>query len=133
MQNVAIQHPDVGIDDDELFPQLMAEEPASSPSPPAVLLSATFGICCIGLALYLCHWVLGFDLGSSAAMAGIVLILLFGPLGILASLLVGSAAVEQNVGYGCGLTLVTLAFFAVCALVGAMAAIFAVQVGLVTG
>jgi hypothetical protein len=131
MQNIAIQHSTVGAADDDLFPHLIEEEHESSPSLPAILLSAAFGISFAGLVLYLGHWVFGFDLASSAVGAFICLIVLFGPLGIVASLLVGSAAVEQNVGYGCGLTVVTLAFFAVCALVGAMAAIFAAQVGLV--
>lgn len=130
MQQIALPPLDTVLDSPTVEPAFLGEEQAADPSLPAIFLTATFALLSAGITFYVAHRVLAFDLVDSFVLTLIGLTLLFGPLGIAASLLVGSPALAQNVGYGCGLMIVALLFFAVCLVVGALAAIFAVQMGL---
>ena len=109
--------------------EFMAYPLPASPSLPAILLTAAFAIACAAVSLYIAHWPLGYDLRASSVLAVWVLCVTFGPLGFVCSQWVGSPTIGRNIGLGCGLTLVTLLFFGLCGLMGALAALVAGALG----
>ncbi|MFN8494535.1 MAG: hypothetical protein U0350_43440 [Caldilineaceae bacterium] len=102
----------------------------ATPSLPAILLHAALGLGSAGLMLVITRWGLGYDWLISSVVAAWTFVVLFGPLGILCSRLTGSPTLLRNLGYGCGLMVVTLLFFGLCGLVGGLAAVVAQAVGL---
>lgn len=96
----------------------------STPSLPIILLSAASGISAGIIALYLTYRTFGLSIEWSVAIAVLSLSAALGCTGALLSTLTGSRAAISNIAFSCGLILITLLFFALCTLVGAIAATF---------
>lgn len=113
--------------DDDLFdvgqPEDIQSAP-SSPSLPIILLSAASGISAGIIALYITYRTLGLTIQWSVAISVFCLSAALGCTGALLSALTGSRASMANIAFSCGLILVTLLFFTLCTLVGAIAATF---------
>jgi len=96
----------------------------STPSLPIILLSAASGISAGIIALYITYRTFGLAIEWSVAIAVLCLSAALGCTGALLSTLTGSRAAMSNIAFSCGLILITLLFFALCTLVGAIAATF---------
>ena len=97
---------------------------SSAPSLPIILLSAASGISAGIIALYITYRTLGLTIQWSEAITVFCLSAAVGCTGALLSVFTGSRASLLNIAFSCGLILVTLLFFTLCTLVGAIAATF---------
>ncbi len=100
------------------------EADESRPSLPIILLSAASGIGAAIIALYVTYNSFGLGIEWSAGIATLCLSVALGGMGALLSAATGSRAAVGNIAFSCGLILITLLFFALCTLFGALAATF---------
>lgn len=110
--------------DDSLPPyedyELEIEE--TRPSLPIILISAACGIAAGVVTLYIARMRLQWDLQPSVFVAVLGLSLGMGVVGAGLSALTGSRAAVANIVFSCALIGVSLLFFALCSLVGALGA-----------
>ncbi|MEM7130870.1 MAG: hypothetical protein AAF702_31405 [Chloroflexota bacterium] len=94
----------------------------TAPSAPIILLSAAFGLICGMIGLFLMYAVNGYTLELSIGVGLICLSigLIFSSVGL--TTLAGSSALVSNLAFGCGVIVISVMFFALCTLSGALAA-----------
>ena len=90
----------------------------TEPSLPIILLSAAGGI----LGLYVAYIVLDLSPQLTAAMTTLSLCIGLGSVGAVLSFLTDSGAALSNIALSCGLAVLTILFFSLCTLAGAMTA-----------
>jgi hypothetical protein len=105
-----------------LFGEYDLEVEETRPSLPIILISAACGIAGGVLGLYVTRMWFGWDMQPSVFVAVLGLSLGLGVSGAGLSALTGSRAAVANIVFSCGLIGVSLAFFALCSLVGALGA-----------
>ena len=92
------------------------------PSLPIILFSAACGLGFGMIGLYLTYGVLRLNLQLSAGIATFFLLSSLGLTSVLLSILTNSKATLSNTGFSCGLVVLTLLFFGLCTLSGAIIA-----------
>jgi hypothetical protein len=95
---------------------------SAEPSLPIILLSAAGGIAGGILGLYVAYIVLDLSPQLTAAVTTLALCISLGSVGALLSSLTASRAAFGNIALSCGLVVLTLLFFSLCMLAGAMTA-----------
>lgn len=95
---------------------------AAEPSLPIILLSAAGGIAGGILGLYVAYIVLDLSPQLTAAITTLALCISLGSVGALLSALTESRAAFGNIALSCGLVVLTILFFSLCTLAGAMTA-----------
>lgn len=91
------------------------------PSLPIILVSAACGIAGGVIGLYITYTVLGWELPASVFVAILFLCLGLGLSGAGLTVLTGSRATVANIAMSCGIIAVSVLFFGLCVLVGAVA------------
>lgn len=130
MQTVAADQVYQDFDTDLAWEEGAGEAFEAGLSFPTILLTAALSIATVGGAFYLMYMVLGGTLLTSAVLAGLILLVLFTPLGILCARLTGTSVLLGNLGWGCGLMVMMLLFFGICGISGALAALLVQVAGL---
>ncbi len=97
---------------------------STGPSLSIILLSAASTIAGFIIALYLSYREFAFSIQVSAAIATFFASATLGITGAALSTLTDSRAATSNIAFSCGLILISLLFFGLCLLVGAVAALF---------
>ena len=95
---------------------------STEPSLPIILLSAAGGIAGGILGLYVAYIVLDLSPQLTAAMTTLSLCIGLGSVGAVLSFLTDSGAALSNIALSCGLAVLTILFFSLCTLAGAMTA-----------
>lgn len=108
---------------------LLDEHDRSTPSLPIVLFSAAVGIAGAVVGYFLAWELLGWRVEVSAAVAILLLCAGVGVSGALLSSVTGSRAALANIGFSCGVILLTLLFFGLCGVVGGLAATLLIGAG----
>ena len=107
----------------------MEEEARSGPSLPIILFSAAFGIATAVAGFYLAWEVATLRLEWAVVAGVLALCIGLGASGAFLSAVTGSRAAMANIGMSCGLIVVTLLFFGLCTVVGALAATLMIALG----
>lgn len=92
------------------------------PSLPIILLSAASAIAGFIIALYVAYRELAFGIEVSAAIATFVASAILGITGASLSAITGTRSATSNIAFSCGLILLSIVFFCLCLLVGAIGA-----------
>ena len=92
------------------------------PSLPIILFSAACGLGFGMIGFYLAYGVFSANIQLSAGIATFFLLGSLGLTSILLSILTNSKATVSNTGFACGLVVLTLLFFGLCTLSGAIIA-----------
>lgn len=100
----------------------------SGPSIAIILLSAASAIAGFIIALYVSYRELAFSIEASAAIATLFASASLGVTGAALSAVTQSRAATSNIAFSCGLILISLLFFGLCLLVGAVAALLLIMV-----
>ncbi|HRW04077.1 MAG TPA: hypothetical protein P5121_03210 [Caldilineaceae bacterium] len=98
------------------------DEADPGPSLPIILLSAASAIAGFITALYVAYRELAFDIEISAAIATFFGSMVLGITGASLSAMTRTRAATSNIAFSCGLILLSLLFFGLCLLVGAVGA-----------
>ncbi|MEZ4677573.1 MAG: hypothetical protein R2932_25490 [Caldilineaceae bacterium] len=93
------------------------------PSLPIILLSAASAIAGFIVALYVSYRELSFSIEASAAIATFAASTILGITGATLSAITQTRAATSNIAFSCGLIVLSLLFFGLCLLVGAVAAL----------
>lgn len=107
----------------------MAEEARTGPSLPIILFSAAFGIAAAVIGFYLAWEIATLRLEWSVVAGVLALCFGLGASGAFLSAVTGSRSAMTNIGMSCGLIVITLLFFGLCIVVGALAATLMIAVG----
>ncbi len=105
------------------------EEYETAPSLPIILLSSACGLGVGMLGFYLGYSILHFGLSWSAAVATFGLL---GGISVMAGALTvasRSRALLSNIGFSCGLIVISMLFLGLCALAGAIVATLVLMLG----
>ncbi len=113
----------------ERYDELMEEHDRSTPSLPIVLFSAATGIAGAIIGFFLAWEILGWQASWSVAAAVLLLCAGVGVSNGLLSAATGSRAGIANIGFSCGVILLTLIFFGLCGVVGGLAATIIIAAG----
>jgi hypothetical protein len=132
MQSVAVDQLYQDFEDDPTWADAAGDEPATGPVLPTILLNAALALTTAGGTFALARFLLDGTLLTSMVIAILVLLIAFTPLGILAARLTGTPVLVGNLGWGCGVLVMTLLFFGLCGLSGAVAALLVRAAGLGT-
>ncbi|MEZ4659134.1 MAG: hypothetical protein R2911_16345 [Caldilineaceae bacterium] len=100
----------------------LIEEPDVAPSLPIILLSTATGLASGILGLYVAYRTVGLGAPISAGVATVCLLAGLSLAAAILSILTDSRAVLANIGFSCGLILLSLLFFGLCSVMGALAA-----------
>jgi len=92
--------------------------------------NAALALTTAGGTFALARFLLNGTLLTSTVIAILVLLIAFTPVGILAARLTGTPVLVGNLGWGCGVLVMTLLFFGLCGLSGAVAALLVQAAGL---
>ncbi len=93
------------------------------PSLPIILLSAASAIAGFITALYVAYQELAFSIEASAAIATFFASAVLGVTGAALSVITRTRSATSNIAFSCGLILLSVLFFGLCLLVGAVAAL----------
>ncbi len=99
-----------------------AEQQRDAPSLPIILLGAFSGLGGGVIALYLASDVAGLNAPLSAGIATFAMLGLLGSMAAGLTVLTDSRAVISNVGFSCGLLVLSLLFLGFCLFLGAVVA-----------
>ena len=116
-------------DDLSQFEFDLIEEPDVAPSLPIILLSTATGLASGILGLYISYRAGGLGAPLSASVATLCLLAGLSISAAVLSILTDSRAVLANIGFSCGLILLSLLFFGLCSLMGALAAMLILLYG----
>ena len=116
-------------DDLSQFEFDLIEEPDVAPSLPIILLSTATGLASGILGLYISYRAIGLGAPLSASVATLCLLAGLSISAAMLSILTDSRAVLANIGFSCGLILLSLLFFGLCSLMGALAAMLILLYG----
>jgi hypothetical protein len=108
----------------ERLAEMLDEHDRSTPSLPIVLVGAVVGIGAGVVGLFLAWELLGWRLEWSAAVSVLALCTGVALSGGLLSAATHSRATIANIGFSCGVILLTVLFFGLCGVVGGLAATF---------
>jgi hypothetical protein len=116
---------------DELaqFDYDLLEEPDAAPSLPIILLSAAAGLASGILGLYIAYQTVGFGIPVSAGVATLCLLAGLSISAAVLSILADSGATLANIGFSCGLIVLSLLFFGLCSVFGALASMLILLYG----
>lgn len=106
------------------------DEVNTTPALPSILLNAALSIVVVVGAFCFARFGLSGTLLTSTVIAGLIWLISFTPLGILAARLTGTPVLVGNLGWGCGVMVVMLLCFGLCGLSGAVAALLVRTAGL---
>lgn len=109
-------------DDLSQFDFELMEEPDVAPSLPIILLSTATGLASGILGLYVAYRTVGLTAPISAGVATLCLLAGLSLTAAILSILTDSRAALANIGFSCGLILLSLLFFGLCSVMGALAA-----------
>jgi len=98
------------------------DEDSYAPSLPIILLSAACGLAGGIIGLYVTVRVLQWNIQVSMALATLIVLFGLGTVSWILSALTGSRAFWTNIGFSCGLILISLLFFGLCLVSGALVA-----------
>jgi len=130
MQTVIADQPYPGFDEEDTWADASVDDMATGPALPAILLNAALALAAAGGAFALARFLLDGTVLTSTVIAMLVLLIAFTPLGILSARLTGRPVLVGNLGWGCGVLVMTLLFFCLCGLSGAVAALLVRAAGL---
>lgn len=112
--------------------ETMAVHPAgalqSGPSLSIILLCAASAVAGFIIALYVSYRELAFSLQASAAIATFFSSVVLGLTGAALSAITNSRAATSNIVFSCGLIVLSLLFFGLCLLAGAVAALLLLMI-----
>ena len=130
MQNTAIDPFYQELDLTGAWPEAEPATTNNGFSLPAILLNAALSIATVAGTYYLARFGLDGTRLTSGAIAGLMLLATFTPLGLLCARLTGAPVAVTTLGWGCGLTGLMLLFFGICGVSGALAAVVVQVAGL---
>lgn len=113
---------DFDADDFEYLDAFEREDRVRGPSLPIILIGAACGIAAGIIGLYIAYIALDLSGPISAAVATLALSFATGFTGAVLSALSGSRVAIANIGFSCGVIVLALLFFGLCAVVGALTA-----------
>jgi hypothetical protein len=97
-------------------------EQEASPSLPIILFSAASGLAGGVIGLYVSYRMVRLPIELSAGLATLSMLIALGLSGAVLSAMTGARAAPANILFSCGLILVTLIFFGLCTVIGAIGA-----------
>lgn len=130
MQTVIADQPYQGFAEEDSWADEAIDDVATGPALPAILLNAALALTVAGGTFFLARFLLDGTLLTSTVIATLALLIAFTPLGVLAARLTGRPVLVGNLGWGCGVLVMTLLFFGLCGLSGAVAALLVRAAGL---
>lgn len=121
-QQRSSQNPFQQIEDDLHLSYLASDEIESAPSLPVILLAAATGLGLFMIVLYVSYRVLTLNIPVSVGIATMALLVGIGMVGGGLSFLTNPRSTLSNLTFSCGLILLTILFFGLCGLAGAIGA-----------
>lgn len=118
-------------DEDALYAEsnsVYFESEDAAPSLSIILISAACGVGFGIMGFFIAYQLVGFNIQTSGIIAILTASLGLGLAGALLSAITGSRASLANISFSCGLMVVTVLFFGLCTLAGAIAATFALSI-----
>lgn len=130
MQNAAAEQFYQDFDTTTPWAEEGIDEIHTTPSLPSILLNAALSIVAVAVTFCLARFALGGTLLTSSVITGLIWLISFVPLSILAARLTGRPVLVSNLGWGCGVMVMMLFFFGICGISGAVAALLVRAAGL---
>lgn len=113
---------------DETTTLYQTEAVPSGPSLSIILLCAASAVAGFIIALYVSYRELALSIQASAAIATFFSSVVLGLTGAALSAITNSRAVTSNIAFSCGLIVLSLLFFGLCLLAGAVAALLLLMI-----